>query len=502
MAIQFPIPEGLSEIWSGGRKWLIDALGNVLDPNKLAQPPIFQGMEAGPMPGPPQTLPQMIASGIMPETPKEAYESGIIGMGPMPAELATNYRTPEAIQALRRAMAAENRARGAVKWSQESNPATILQAEKNIVSKEVPDIPDGEFDALKLILGKYPKKTVYENVERYAPIGEANYLYNPDPIDQILRGSWFHGMRPEARGGLTGNQIIGQTEIERAQYPLRFANAYGLPGSTHATPSYTRFGEPYGVSISASPSIARNFSADEYIHRVQPLYGGPPTERIIPMWRPEGQKAMNEGYNTALNQLAPELYVSKYDPTSGMKRQNLLESIADELQRQSNPNSAGLTVEQLINRPMSAIQSSQTSAEQFNTLYSKALQDKGYRGILYSPQRYGEYEMLMLDPSYVRPLDYRPVKRYQYLGAGYDKQKKLAYPSIAGETPEMMMTPGAARGYSGAAPEFATGATRLSDVFSQQSWVDRINEENKRRIAEMIDAQYREQVINQLFGNR
>jgi len=267
---------------------------------------------------------------------------------------------------------------------------------------------------------------------------------------------------------------------------LATPNVIGLPGSTHATPSYTRFGEPYGVSISASPSIARNFSADDYIHRVQPLYGGPPTERIIPLWRPEGQKAMNEGYNAAFNEWLGQRPGGRWG--SGVPDYNSV------LAGYLGHSEAGTDL--LANRMDDFLRGvGKTGTADFNTLYSKALQDKGYRGILYSPQRYGEYEMLMLDPSYVRPLDYRKLEDYV-------PAKKLdkMWPTWQGGGHGVPMTPGAVQGYKGAGPEFATGATRLTDAFNQIPWTDRINDANKQRILELIDAKYREMVGNQLFG--
>jgi hypothetical protein len=47
--------------------------------------------------------------------------------------------------------------------------------------------------------------------------------------------------------------------------------------------------------------------------------------------------------------------------------------------------------------------------QEFNTHLSDYLRSKGYRGILYSPQRYGEYEMRMLDPRDVVQQDIRNV---------------------------------------------------------------------------------------------
>lgn len=79
MALQFPIPEGLNQTWGGARNWLTDLLGNIFDPNRQTQPPAFQGMQA-----PPQSLPEQMAGMIMEQTPAQALQSGIIGMGPMP----------------------------------------------------------------------------------------------------------------------------------------------------------------------------------------------------------------------------------------------------------------------------------------------------------------------------------------------------------------------------------------------------------------------------------
>lgn len=409
---------------------------------------------------------ETIAQGVAPEKIEDAFIGGILNL--MPGYIAANYRTPEMIAELRRAMAAENRARGAVGqqnradliWHRNTNEALAPTSTTNGPMYDIPEV---------------------------LPYKET------DPLDQILRGSWFHGMRPEARQtvleaspgweafrrDLIYGDAIGST-YNTPENILSLANQYNLPASTHATPSYTRFGEPYGVSLSASPSIARNFSADEYIHRVQPLYGGPPTERIIPLWRPEGQKAINEGYNAAFNQ-----FISEGPP--GVNRINSLANRLNEVGGKYGLEPLEPTVEGWATR----LGMGQPEASRFNTLYSKALQDQGYRGILYSPQRYGEYEMLMLDPSFVRPLDYRPL-------ADYTQSMNAPKFPITGPPG----TPGARRGYAAAEPEFATGATRLSDVFNQMPWVDRINEENKRRIAELVDAQYREAVINQLFGGR
>jgi hypothetical protein len=504
MPVNYAIPEGLSDAWDSARKKLYELIGNALDPRENSLPPAFGGLEGQR----PTGLPGMIAGGIMPETPKDAYESGIIGMGPMPADIAANYRSPEMIQSLRKAMAAENRARGAINqsWDRSKTPMPTSEWERTWASE-----PNEYLSAV-------------QGTDR----GKTNLISSPDPVDQILRGSWFHGMRPEARAALT-ESIAGKPEqfgflsneqIEKLVphvskdfagrgYPfnedaaLSVANAHGFPGSTHANPSYTRYGEPYGVSITASPSVAASgFSPDQMIHRVQPLYGGPPTEAIIPMWRPEGVKAMNEGYNTAFNQMLgqgvtiadlnkmqhlgiPTGYIQPGEP--------FLKALKGPFETASFMNQP---LEEKVAKLGESMGSSQPITANFNTLYSKALQAQGKRGILYSPQRYGEYEMLMLDPSFVRPLDYRKATEY----TGHSSRNLPVNNQYSGNLQALGITPGGFKGYTAAQPEFQSGTTRLSDVFNQVPWVDRISEENKRRMLELIDSQYREQVGNQLFN--
>ena len=90
MALQFPIPEELNQTWGGARNWLTDMLGNIFDPNRQTYPPAFQGMQA-----PPQSLPELMASMAIVGTPKDAYESGILGMGPMPLLVRPPWPVPK-----------------------------------------------------------------------------------------------------------------------------------------------------------------------------------------------------------------------------------------------------------------------------------------------------------------------------------------------------------------------------------------------------------------------
>jgi hypothetical protein len=369
----------------------------------------------------------------------------------MPAHIAANYRTPELIQSLRKAMAQEQKARGAMGQ---------VWANPSLVEEKLPE---------------YVKNQIYSTV--------------PDPADLILRGSWFHGMSDESRNVLSP----AMTQLYKTDRALKLANEFGIPGSTHALPSYTRFGEPYGISLTASPSIAAKFAADENIHRVMPLYGGPPTERTLQLWKPEHQKRFNEAYNEAFNEWlntgakrGAEGYTSKHYTLANLIENNARVNLLNDIPNNYNP------IEAL------ATSSFTPEVAGFNTQFSQNLQNQGIRGLLYNPRRFGEYEMLMLDPKYAMPLDYRPAGSYgenvKYGGAS----AKMGFVTPTGQM-SIRATPGMAKGYQQADPEFAANHARLSDMFNLMPWTERISQDNWKRILEQVDSQYREAVINQLF---
>ena len=121
----------------------------------------------------------------------------------------------------------------------------------------------------------------------------------------------------------------------------------------------------------------------------------------------------------------------------------------------------------------------------FNQALSQQLQSQGKRGLLYNPRRWDEYEMLMLDPKYVLPVDYRKAEEYV---------KPINY--VRGE----VATPGIRRGLSQIKDMMVSNKSRLGDIYSERSWTERLSQENKDALIRMIDEQYREQVVRQLFG--
>lgn len=453
MPITIPILKEQKDKYPAFHKQVVDAVNKLV----AADSPNSQFAE-----GEKQKIGEAFAEILgFPKDYDEMLKGQLMNILPMPAHIAANYRTPEVIQALRKVMAQEQKARGAMSQV-------------------------------------HPQSKVYSGL-RYDTLTD-------DPADLILRGSWFHGMSPAARENFLSEPLgetMGQkwfqnwnpTRNQMHEESMIKASQLGLPGSTHALPSYTRFGEPYGISLTASPSIARKFAADENIHRVMPLYGGPPTERTLQLWKPEHQKRFNEAYNEAYNKMLPESQVMKYPDWTGTPGPQPYEVpianyVAERLNKNFSIGKPVRSVDEILRDIMP-----NTNAKDFNVEFSNTLQNQGVRGLLYNPRRFGEYEMLMLDPKYAIPLDYRPVDDYitDTFYNRFIKNKPIQ------ENVPAFGTPGAMKGYEAASPEFAANHARLSDMFNLMPWTERISQDNWKRILEQVDSQYREAVINQLF---
>lgn len=345
-----------------------------------------------------------------------------------------NFRGPEQIQALRKMMAEEMKNRGLVRQA----PGTIITPGTTLQS---------------------------------------------DPIDQILRGSWYRGMGAEERDKLArevkrSGRIYQTQELLKGNpenWTLSYPYTEGFPISLHDSASKSnKLGEPAGVSISMLPTKAQQFSADEFIHRVLPKYGGSPVDRTVNLMTPEGRKALNDAYDVVANKQFDPKEVHRY----------LKGSIPD-----------------LVMNDLHDAIAVTTPIGPFNKQLSEQLQSMGKRGILYNPHRWNEYEMLMLDPKYLLPLDYRRAGEYMlprssriagYTGGGPTLSNRQILEGSA--------TPGVQKGLDQIRDVMAMNKSRLGDIYSERPWTQRLNEENKNRLLELIDPQYREIVGNQLYG--
>ncbi len=444
MPAVYPLPEELLTNWAYPRAKAVDFLGEFL-----------KGAYEAPHEAP-EDVSKMLGLVGYPESPKEAMGMGAMSL--MPGYIAANYRTPEAIQALRKVMAEEMRSRGPV-----------------------------------------------------PQVGQAGTLWTDQPIDQILRGSWYHGMSDVARKpsqftpyARAAEEVPGFAQLsigERAaivkryesELPLRYATERGFPLSHHDALSLSnRLGEPSGVSLTMLPTKARGFSADEYIHRVLPRYGGPPTERTVNLMTPEGRKMLNDAYDVIANRMLFE----KTGPYFG-KYFSPAESFVSAIPGRGTSTSD-------INKLLTSVYDMIEPKAAFNQALSQQLQSQGKRGLLYNPHRWNEYEMLMLDPKYVLPVDYRGVGEYvpRRVMTPPDMIKSTWNPDEILHSGSYGATPGTQKGLSQIQDMMQSNASRLGDIYSERPWTQRLSKENKDAILQMIDERYREQVGKQLYGGQ
>jgi hypothetical protein len=168
--------------------------------------------------------------------------------------------------------------------------------------------------------------------------------------------------------------------------------------------------------------------------RVHPKFGGPPAEKILPAWKaPEtewAQEVLRDAYVEAAGRVLGEIPRPVIEPQihggsvhktlEAAKRVAAEENIKDPVFRHVKKGvdqyEEGGTVLQdgyyLYGDPTAkhlqqVLEESGELKGELNAEISKILQKKGYKALLYSPGRYNEYEMRMLNPDDVTMLDMR-----------------------------------------------------------------------------------------------
>jgi len=404
---------------------------------------------------------------MTPGSEEEAFDTAM-NVAPM-GVIKPNFRSAQQLQQLRRTMAEEMRSRG-----------PVGQAKMNI-TEHAPAIEVYPPFGPESHLG-------YEKYDRTFPyqVGEKEI---PDPFDLILRGTPYHGLSYQARDTVADyHKLIlskSQEELQAlwnkapGQYALNLANETGFPNSLHNSQSISnKWGEPAGVSTSFLPTKSgTQFSPDEYIHRLLPLYGGPPTERTVNLMLPEGRETLRNAYSGALGK-----FFEENPETTERITRHFRESVDNPLY--PNP----------LKRYIGEANESRFLTGKFNQGLSNKLQGMGKRAILYNPQRYDEYEMLMLDPKYALPIDYRMFQ--EYANPAFSRANR-AYESIR-SLDEAAATPGVRRGLEQIKEIMSQNHSRLGDIYSERPWQGYINEPTKESILQRIGPDYREQVGNML----
>lgn len=365
-------------------------------------------------------------------------------------------KDPQVVKILRDLMAEENRARGAMPKTEVDPGVYKLYQDR--------DFFQAALDRAKSQggTGSIAERRLQETNKAIEAM-EASA--KPGIESKVLRGTWYRGQRtiPEPIATPEGNLM---TSFRRGGVETTIP---GPPVFSMARTSALKVGEPSGVSISAKPSVASGFAKwgegeqellqgardealdsvqsilekhnaksmyyniadqinnpgykswkvtedldkikasnpDDYnkliedikgwseindrlnagppIARVMPMYGGVPEEKILRISNPEHQEVIKSSYEEALKKFLSE------DP----------EAMSRITGYGGRPPTRSKFLEEL--RYDDALR------KKFNDILSGTMQEKGYKGLLYTPQRYDEYELKMFDPKDIMALDVRRV---------------------------------------------------------------------------------------------
>jgi len=251
-------------------------------------------------------------------------------------------------------------------------------------------------------------------------------------VDYVARGTWFHGRGTYPKGGerlaadrmKTGNlgEPMGVSlsalpevaegfarktwkdkrlvdSLAKASGRLDYRKNRLLEAGQGETEAYARLVEQGNRLRQKYYDIAQSRS----IARAVPLYGASPKDVILPGWKGSGKEGvLKEAYEAAVRRTVSKEALEQhgYAPvTGGMK--HLLET--------------------------------GTSRAEFNKIVTEELQARGYKGILYSPHRYGEYELRMFDPKDVLLTDLRRKGEAGVARYAHGKEIPEGLPSIAGD---------------------------------------------------------------------
>lgn len=193
---------------------------------------------------------------------------------------------------------------------------------------------------------------------------------------RVLRAGYWRGQKTSPKfDEKTGKWFVERDDGSRIEMDLPTGDNFVRAGQRNMgeTGHSGEGAEMRGVSMSLMPdeSGAVKFSkqkanslSEPYepgIVRVMPLYGTKPEKVILDMTKPEHRKVMKEAYEAAVRKTTDKEII----PTS---YEQLKESVF--------PNT-------------------------FNRALTEYLESKGWKGILHSPHRYGEYELQIFNPKNV-----------------------------------------------------------------------------------------------------
>lgn len=198
--------------------------------------------------------------------------------------------------------------------------------------------------------------------------------------------SWFHGTGGDPR-------VIAQE---------------GLRGNMGYPPI---MGEPYGVSMTPLAGVSEGFGG-EAILRVHPNLH---PDEILQLYDPS-QNALYKGALRKSIEPLDRAMVRSPDPKVGMvPYPQLINDIAQGKISLGGPGSFGTPAGQLAEHARLNLTTGIRSQVAENL--TNELKRAGFRGLLYPPQRYGEYELRHMDPDAIRILEWRKGQTSNIQGA-------------------------------------------------------------------------------------
>jgi hypothetical protein len=217
-----------------------------------------------------------------------------------------------------------------------------------------------------------------------------------DTVGKILRGTFWHGRPRYPKVEELGERLV--TSTPRKDTTTLYE---GLPSYRDIRGKKGNLGEPEGISLSYDPAVAAHFSdSAPNIGRVFPRYGGKPEDKILKAWTPEAGEILNASYEDAVHEV--------FTKSKGLA---------------SDVQEAIVSYGELPGKAFrNVLQGDQVKYREFNKALTASLQNKGYKGILYSPGRYDEQELRMFNPEDVLHLDERSkdIARPSLTSAAYE----------------------------------------------------------------------------------
>jgi hypothetical protein len=252
---------------------------------------------------------------------------------------------------------------------------------------------------------------------------------------RLLRGTWYRGQEAPPQA------ILEHGRIRSAQRGQRWE---GRPDLRNETPGQGNIGEPRGISLSYNPDTAKYFGKEflesdpisrltgkaskmqyaaiqtedpdraatllsvqdkllkraasientgerKKINRMMPLFEGSPEERVLLGYKPEHGKILNEAYTKAAQRMMEiDPQIRKFALQRGGRHFDEAIHAADNAPAVPKVYPEGMS-----------------RTKYFNELMTEELKARGYKGLLHSPHRYGEYELRMFDPADVMHIDKR-----------------------------------------------------------------------------------------------